>query len=118
MVTGLVHDTEITNISPIIVQQLFEYNENEGKFDQIEMLILNLDKFCLDLDQAMKLCRKCYLFDGYLYLMTQVFNDFIEPFIELTPKLTKDNHRLGNSLLVYISSCFSGVGYVNLKRKN
>lgn len=37
--------------------------------------------------------------------------DYTAPIVELLPKLTPVNHSLGNTILVYISSCLAGLAY-------
>lgn len=41
--------------------------------------------------------------------------DYTAPIVELLPKLTPENHSLGNTILVYISSCLAGLAYPNGK---
>lgn len=100
----------ITEISPFVAQALCVYWLRANP-DRLEDIILKLDWKCLDLHQVLTAARKERLFNAQIYLNTQALGDYCISLTELIPLILEEDRKLGNYLLVYISSCLAGRGY-------
>ncbi|XP_057657195.1 vacuolar protein sorting-associated protein 8 homolog isoform X2 [Diorhabda carinulata] len=100
----------LTVLSPFITQMLVKYLE-ETDHQTLENVLLSLDIACLDLNQVLKICKKLKMYNAWIHITTGTLKDYISPLTEFLEELTPDNHKLGNILLVYVSSCFAGLGY-------
>lgn len=61
--------------------------------------------------QVLGICRKRNLYDAWIHITTKTIGDYTGPLIEFLKDLKPDNHRLGNTMLVYVSACLTGLGY-------
>ncbi|CAH0546236.1 unnamed protein product [Brassicogethes aeneus] len=102
----------LTYLSPSVSQSLVSYMEKKD-IQTLESILLILDITCLDLHQALNICKKHKLYNAWIHLTTKTLGDYVGPLIEFLSELTPDNHRLGNTMLVYVSSCLAGLGYPN-----
>lgn len=59
------------------------------------------------------MCKKRHLYTAWIHITTTTLGDYTSPLTEFLLDLTPDNHRLGNTMLVYVSSCLAGLGYPN-----
>lgn len=59
----------------------------------------------------LKICKKLGLYDAWIHITTKTLGDYTSPLTEFLAELTPDNHRLGNTMLVYVSACLGGLGY-------
>lgn len=75
------------------------------------MVLLSLSLESLDLHQVLKICRNQNFYDAWIHITTKAIGDYTAPFTELCIELTPDNHKLGNTMLVYVSACLTGLGY-------
>lgn len=101
---------QVTEISPIVAQSLCEFWMRHDP-DRLEEVILRLDWRCLDLHQTLKAVRKEKLFKAQIYLNTHALGDYCASLTDLIPMVLGEDRRLGNYILVYISSCLAGRGY-------
>lgn len=102
---GLLH-----SLRPAVAQSLIDYlQQNHSPF--LETVLLSLDLESLDLHQTLKICRNQGLYDAWIHITTKAIDDYTAPFTELLSELTPDNHKLGNTMLVYVSACLTGLGY-------
>lgn len=114
--TYLLHLTQhidrghLNEISPVVAQSLCDYWLHENP-DRLEEIILKLDWRCLDLHQVLKASRKEKLFNAQIYLNTQALGDYCVSLTDLVPLILEEDRKLGNYLLVYVSSCLAGRGY-------
>ena len=71
--------------------------------------------------QVMNLCWEHGLYDGIIHVYNQGMKDYVSPFEELVAALRlkqndpKDDKTvlLGNKILVYLSCCLSGRGFLS-----
>lgn len=97
-------------MSPLVTQTLVNYLEKKDA-QVLQNVLLSLDISCLDLHQALSICKKRKLYDAWIHITTKTIGDYASPLTEFLSELTPDNHRLGNTILVYVSSCLAGLGY-------
>lgn len=110
LITEHIEKDSIKRVNPIISQALVDFWLNLSP-QKLEEILLKLDWTCLDLDQVLKAVKKKKLFRAQMYLNTKALGDYTISLIELIPQIHKEEPHLGNSLLVYISSCLAGRGY-------
>lgn len=107
----------LNTLRPAVAQSLIDYlQQNHSPF--LETVLLSLSIESLDLHQALRICRKQNLYDAWIHITTKAIGDYTAPFTELLAELTPDNHKLGNTMLVYVSACLTGLGYPNGKIPN
>ncbi|KAK5642593.1 hypothetical protein RI129_008760 [Pyrocoelia pectoralis] len=97
-------------LNPSVAQALVTYL-NQKNPTLLENVLLSIDLSCLDLHQVLNICKKNKLYDAWIHITTKTMGDYISPLTEFISELTPDNHKLGNTLLVYVSACLSGLGY-------
>lgn len=110
--TEHIENDRITQISPIVAQSLCDYWCRINP-EKLEELILKLDWKCLDLHQVLTAVKKEKLYNAQIYLNTHALRDYTISITDLVPLILNNgaNQRLGNYILVYISSCLAGRGY-------
>lgn len=62
-----------------IVKQLLAFKDELQDYTKVEQLILKVDPFHLDLDQAMALCIEHNLWDGLAYICEEALQDYVTP---------------------------------------
>lgn len=77
----------------------------------LENILLSLDLNCLDLHQVLSICKTKKLYSVWIHVTTKTLNDYTSPLTEFLLELEPNDHRLGNTMLVYVSSCLTGLGY-------
>lgn len=102
----------MTILTPAVAQTLVSHLEKKDP-QTLENILLNLDISCLDLHQVLNLCKKHKLYNAWIHITTKTLGDYTGPLTEFLGELSPDNHRLGNTILVYVSSCLAGLGYPN-----
>lgn len=107
LVTDHICSGSLANLSPAVAQALVNYLEDKDP-QSLENVLLSLEITCLDLHQALKLCKKLKLYNAWIHITTKTLSDYTSPLTEFLNELTPDNHRLGNVMLVYVSSCLAG----------
>ncbi|XP_060519247.1 vacuolar protein sorting-associated protein 8 homolog isoform X1 [Cylas formicarius] len=100
----------LKELAPTVSQMLVRYLADKDH-QLLERVLLSLDIGCLDLHQALKLCKKLGLYNAWIHITTKTLGDYTSPLIEFLADLTPTNNRLGNTMLVYVSSCLAGLGY-------
>lgn len=114
LITDHICNGLLTNLHPAVAQPLIDYlAQNDSLY--LETVILSLDLACLDLHQVLSICRKRKLYDAWIHVTTKTIRDYTSPLTEFLKDLKPDNHRLGNTMLVYVSWCLAGLGYPNGK---
>lgn len=115
IITEYICQGELTYINPSVAQALVSHHVDEHSLERLEQVLLSVEIDCLDLNQVLKICKTHSLYDAWIHFVTKAMEDYTSPITELLPKLTPDNHSLGNTILVYISSCLAGLAYPNGK---
>lgn len=110
LLTDHICNGNLTNLSPSVAQLLVTYLEHKDH-QLLENVLLSLEITCLDLHQVLKICKKLKLYDAWIHITTKTLGDYTSPLIEFLSELTPDNHKLGNTILVYVSACLAGLGY-------
>lgn len=113
IITQHILNDELVMISPIVSQALLEYWWKIS-IENVEKLILKLNWQCLDLHQALTLAKKFRLHKALMHLNAKALNDYTVSLVELIPLINQPEEsdgKLGNNLLVYISSSLAGRGY-------
>ncbi|KAF8478275.1 Golgi CORVET complex core vacuolar protein 8-domain-containing protein [Gautieria morchelliformis] len=76
-------DGTIRSIPPRITQRLIAMHEDRGDLDKAERVIWHIDPDCLDINQAITLCRNSELYDALIYVYTRSLRDFVTPLVDL-----------------------------------
>lgn len=97
-------------LNPSIAQALVQHLKTKN-LHLLENVLLSVDLSCLDLHQVLKICKNLNLYDAWIHITTKTMGDYVSPITEFIMDLTPDNNKLGNTLLVYVSACLSGLGY-------
>lgn len=100
----------LTSLSPSVAQNLVNYLEKKN-IQILENVLLALDISCIDIHQAIKICKKYKLYNAWIHITTKTIGDYTSPLTEFLSELTPSNQKLGNTMLVYVSSCLAGLGY-------
>ncbi|KAG5874977.1 hypothetical protein JTB14_026378 [Gonioctena quinquepunctata] len=100
----------LKELSPSVAQIMVKYLE-EKDLHLLENVLLSLDMACLDLHQVLKICKSSKLYNAWIHITTKTLRDYTSPLVEFLDELTPENHKLGNTMLVYVSSCLAGLGY-------
>ncbi|KAF7265925.1 hypothetical protein GWI33_020668 [Rhynchophorus ferrugineus] len=95
---------------PSVSQTLVSHLEQKDP-QLLESVLLSLDISCLDLHQVLKVCKRLKLYNAWIHITTRTLGDYAAPLTEFLTELTPQNNRLGNTMLVYVSSCLAGLGY-------
>ncbi|XP_050311616.1 vacuolar protein sorting-associated protein 8 homolog isoform X2 [Anthonomus grandis grandis] len=110
LLTDHICNGSLKSLSPLVSQMLVTHLESRDP-QLLESCLLNLEIDCLDLHQVLKACKKLKLYNAWIHITTKTLGDYASPLTEFLGELTPDNNRLGNTLLVYVSSCLAGLGY-------
>lgn len=76
-------DGTIRSIPPRVTQCLIAMHDDQGDLDKAERVIWHIDPDCLDINQAITLCRKNDLYDALIYVYTRSLRDFVAPLVDL-----------------------------------
>ncbi|KAJ8948855.1 hypothetical protein NQ318_013508 [Aromia moschata] len=112
LLTDHICNGSLSNLSPYVAQMLVSYLEQKDH-EMLENILLSLDITCLDLHQVLKICKNLKLYNAWIHITTKTLGDYTSPLIEFISELTPENHKLGNTILVYVSCCLAGLGYPN-----
>ncbi|CAH1179624.1 unnamed protein product [Phaedon cochleariae] len=110
LLTDYICGGTLSTLNPFVAQNLVKYLESKDP-QSLEKVLLTLDIACLDLHQVLKICRNLKMYNAWIHITTKTIRDFTSPLSEFLCELTPDNHKLGNIMLVYVSSCLAGLGY-------
>ncbi|KRT81032.1 hypothetical protein AMK59_5084, partial [Oryctes borbonicus] len=105
-----IHNGSLYFLSPTVTQALVAYLEPRDT-ETLENVLLSLDLSCLDLNQVLRICKEKKLYNAWIHITTKTIGDYTGPLTEFLSDLTPENHKLGNTMLVYVSSCLTGLGY-------
>lgn len=75
-------DGSIPSVPPRITQRLVALHEEDGRPDLAERIIWHIEPSCLDINQAINLCRAHQLWDALVYVYTRALRDYVSPIIE------------------------------------
>jgi hypothetical protein len=75
-------DGSIPSVPPRITQRLVALHEEDGRPDLAERIIWHIEPSCLDINQAINLCRTHQLWDALVYVYTRALRDYVSPIIE------------------------------------
>ncbi|KAL3276254.1 hypothetical protein HHI36_020969 [Cryptolaemus montrouzieri] len=103
---------KLTSLTPFIAQSLVSHLEKKD-VQTLENVLLILEISCLDLHQVLTICKKYKMYNAWIHITTKTIGDYTSPLTEFLSELTPANQRLGNTMLVYVSSCLAGLGYPN-----
>ncbi|KAF8513125.1 Golgi CORVET complex core vacuolar protein 8-domain-containing protein [Hysterangium stoloniferum] len=93
-------DGSIRAIPPRITQRLVAIHADQGDFGEAEQLIWHIDPDCLDVHQAITLCRENHLYDALIYVYTRSLRDFVTPLVDLLNLIRQiQRHRREPKLL-------------------
>ncbi|KAK9877821.1 hypothetical protein WA026_020057 [Henosepilachna vigintioctopunctata] len=113
LLTDYIVNSKLSRLTPFITQSLVAHLESKRDVQILENVLLMLELDCLDLHQALNICRRHKLYNAWIHLTTKTIGDYASPLTEFLSELTPFNQRLGNTMLVYVSSCLAGLGYPN-----
>jgi len=104
-------DGRIHAVPPRISQRLVAMHRDRGDLEKAERLIWHIDPDCLDIHQAISLCKENQLYDALIYVYTRSLQDFVTPLVELLELIrTIQKQRLARSR----SGSSFGFGPVNI----
>ncbi|OAX39993.1 hypothetical protein K503DRAFT_688475 [Rhizopogon vinicolor AM-OR11-026] len=75
-------DGSISLVPPRITQRLVALHDEDGRPDLAERIIWHIDPSCLDINQAINLCRTHQLWDALVYVYTRALRDYVSPIVE------------------------------------
>lgn len=75
-------DGSIPLVPPRITQRLVALHDEDGRPDLAERIIWHIDPSCLDINQAINLCRTHQLWDALVYVYTRALRDYVSPIVE------------------------------------
>ncbi|KAK6181620.1 hypothetical protein SNE40_009442 [Patella caerulea] len=112
---------KLTAIPPAVMKDFVTHYESKSMLDSVEACIVHLDIASLDIHQVVSLCWNHGLYDAIIYVYNKGMYDFCTPLEDLITllsnaistgkRLTNEQIKLGNKLLVYISCCLAGRAY-------
>jgi hypothetical protein len=73
----------IRTMPPRVSQRLLSMLEEEAEPRRLENVIWHIDPACVDVDQAIRLCRMHELYDALVFLYTSAMGDYVAPLVEL-----------------------------------
>ncbi|KIJ49527.1 hypothetical protein M422DRAFT_161359 [Sphaerobolus stellatus SS14] len=76
-------DGKIHAVPPRVTQHLVAMHRDRGDLEKAERFIWHIDPDCLDIDQAVSLCRDNHLYDALIYVYTRSLHDFVTPLVVL-----------------------------------
>ncbi|XP_045462002.1 vacuolar protein sorting-associated protein 8 homolog [Harmonia axyridis] len=112
LLTDHIVNGKLTSLTPFIAQCLVSHLEKKD-VQTLENVLLMLEISCLDLHQVLTICKRYKLYNAWIHITTKTLGDYTSPITEFLSELTPANLRLGNTMLVYVSSCLAGLGYPN-----
>eukprot|EP00053_Salpingoeca_punica_P019812 m.202930 g.202930 ORF g.202930 m.202930 type:complete len:1369 (+) comp17729_c0_seq1:162-4268(+) len=125
----LILDDRLKSLPPAVMKEFFEHYEATERAHLLEECILHMDVSNMDIHQVVLLCWTHGLYDAMIYVYNRGMEDFTTPLRELFhllrsairvhtkepgrrgnmfSRLTDEEQRLGNRLLLYIHHCLSG----------
>ncbi|KAG1751592.1 Golgi CORVET complex core vacuolar protein 8-domain-containing protein [Suillus paluster] len=75
-------DGSIPLVPPRITQRLVALHDENGRPDLAERIIWHIEPSCLDINQAINLCRTHQLWDALVYVYTRALRDYVSPIVE------------------------------------
>lgn len=100
----------VYEVAPTVAQSLCAFWQRVDP-ERLEQVVLALDWRCLDLHQVLTAVRREKLWQAQIYLNATALGDYCASLVDLVPLVLEEDRRLGNYLLVYVSSCLAGRGY-------
>lgn len=82
-------DNDIRYVPPRITQRLIDMHKNDYRADLAERVIWHIDPECLDINQAIRLCREYQLYDALIYVYTRAMKDYVLPVVEMLGLIRK-----------------------------
>lgn len=110
LLTDHITSGSLKTLTPAITQVLVTHLSSRNS-SLLENVLLSLDVSCLDLHQVLNITKEKKLYDAWIHITSKTIGDYTSPLTEFLKDLTPNNHRLGNTMLVYVSSCLAGLGY-------
>ncbi|KAF9227315.1 hypothetical protein BS17DRAFT_775267 [Gyrodon lividus] len=83
-------------VPPRITQRLVALHDDNGQPDLAERVIWHIAPSCLDINQAIRLCRTYQLWDALIYVYTRALQDYVSPIVELIALIRKTLSSPGN----------------------
>ncbi|TFK54448.1 hypothetical protein OE88DRAFT_1695853 [Heliocybe sulcata] len=74
---------DIRYVPPRITQRLVAMHDEDGRPDLVERVIWHIEPDCLDINQAVHLCKTHQLYDALIYVYTRAMKDYVAPVVEL-----------------------------------
>lgn len=76
---GSILNGETGNLPPFTLKHLVQYYIANNRADTLEEILCRMDLSQLDIDLAIRLCRKHNLTDTLIYIWNAMFHDYISP---------------------------------------
>ncbi|KZT28975.1 hypothetical protein NEOLEDRAFT_1057219 [Neolentinus lepideus HHB14362 ss-1] len=86
---ALVLEGTIRYVPPRITQRLVAMHDEDGRPDLVERVIWHIEPDCLDINQAVHLCKAHQLYDALIYVYTRAMKDYVAPVVELLGLIRK-----------------------------
>lgn len=88
VLANTVLEGSLNALPPAVFKGMLNHYANAGRTAFIEEMVLMLDPEKLDIDLAVKLCKKYRLFDILTYIWNKIFHDYTTPFVDAIYKLS------------------------------
>lgn len=89
-------DGRIRTLPTNVVQRLFRLRDSRDSLDALETLIWHVDPHCVDIHQAVTLCKKHALWDALVHVYNRSLADYVSPVVDLLAIVrTVHHHRTG-----------------------
>ncbi|AGO13155.1 AaceriAFR002Cp [[Ashbya] aceris (nom. inval.)] len=109
------------SLPPFLLKEVLQYYAETKNLKMIELLIVTLNQSSLDIDMAVKICRKFNLYGVLMHLWNNIFDDYLTPLVDIICKLTKQDGRCtildkddpnpSFDIYDYLSCVLSGIQY-------
>ncbi|EPQ57241.1 hypothetical protein GLOTRDRAFT_73888 [Gloeophyllum trabeum ATCC 11539] len=80
---------DVRYVPPRITQRLVAMHDDDQRPDLVERVIWHIEPDCLDINQAVRLCKTHQLYDALIYLYTRAMRDYVAPVVELISLVRK-----------------------------
>ncbi|AEY97684.1 FAFR002Cp [Eremothecium gossypii FDAG1] len=81
------------SLPPFLLKEVLQYYAETKNLKMIELLIVTLNQSSLDIDMAVKICRKFNLYGVLMHLWNNIFDDYLTPLVDFICKLTKQDEK-------------------------
>lgn len=131
----ILDNTVPSDVPPVVSQRLVVHCDERDQHKQAEKLIWHIDPECIDVHQAVGLCKRHALYDALIYVYNAGLRDYVSPIVEFLSLIREIQKRrkeesgsealqtyledaIPNAYKVYdyLSNVLSGMAYPSKRR--